>query len=710
MSVEHSSPLGSSAGHSKQTNYRLSSVPDAADWPVERSRPEHAQRPPPSARAPRSRARWLWTTLVGLLLLAVVAVSAGLYALDRSYAGKIYPNVSIRGVAVGELTPDSARTSLQDRFGPFLAQPVTLTYGEQIWTPTLAELGVSLELDEAVSSAYEAGRRNGMFENAREVYAVYRNGLELPLHLKVDQAAMQAYLVSRGAAVEQAAVDASLSLDGTLISTAPAAVGQQILVSDTLQEITAAMQDLAPQTVVLRTRELQPRLSDQAVRTAQAEIATLLAGPLTLRVPGVKEPFIWPLDDLARLIRVERVASASGDSFTISLDQPQLREKIAALAEATEVQGDYPRVNWNGGALEISRAGTTGTRLDEAQAEQLVLAAFTQPVADRSFELPIREMPAPVTADTLGQLGIKELLSVGRSDFDGSAAYRITNIQAGMKQLHGILLAPGEEFSFNKNIGEIDAANGFVEGYAIIKNRTQLEWGGGICQDSTTMFRAAFWAGLPITERWGHSFYISWYDKHAFADYGNGPGMDAAIFTGALDFKFLNDTGNWLLLQTFVDTSKTVAEVRIYGTNDGRTVRLNGPEITDRLPAPTQPVYVAEPKRPRGRPRQSDTARGGMTIEFTRIVERGGQLIERRTFETKFKPWPNIFEVNPADLGPDGRPVPQATPTVDPLLAPTPDPATQPPPADGGQPAPPPSDDGHSPAPPVEPQPAPPTG
>lgn len=173
------------------------------------------------------------------------------------------------------------------------------------------------------------------------------------------------------------------------------------------------------------------------------------------------------------------------------------------------------------------------------------------------------------------------------------------------------------------------------------------------------MFRAAFWAGLPITERWGHSFYISWYDRYAFGPYGDGPGMDATIYTGALDLKFVNDTGNWLLIQAF--TNGNTAEVRMYGTDDGRTVTMRGPTIRDRIPAPTEPVYVAEPSRPRGSPRQSDTARGGMTIDFTRVIERDGQIIEERTFQTRFRPWPDIFEVNPADLGPDGKPI-QATP------------------------------------------------
>jgi vancomycin resistance protein YoaR len=715
VSVEHSSPLGSSPGHTPQEHYRMSSVPGAADWPGDeaarrrdgrhRNRPGDAPTPPP---APRARARWIWTTLTAVVLLAVVAASTALYLLDRSYAGKIYPNVSIRGVEVGELTPDGARTALQQRFAPFLAQPVTLAYGDHVWTPTLAELGVRLELDEAVDGAYSAGRGNGFLENMGEAYAVYREGLELPLHLTVDQTAMQAYLMGRVAEVEQPAVDAELELNGTRISTAPSATGQQVLVAETLHEITAAIQDLDPQTIALRTRELQPRLSDEAVQAAQSEINRLLAGPITLNVPGADEPFLWPLDDLARLVRVERVAGDSTDSLAVTLDTEQVRQKIVALADATEVRGKLPRVNWNGGNLEIFKDGTSGTRIDEARAEELTLAALAAPASARTIELPLRDVPSPVTAANLGQLGINEQLSVGRSDFSGSAAYRVTNIQAGMTLLHGILVPPGEEFSFNKSVGEINEANGFVEGYAIVQNLTQLEWGGGICQDSTTIFRAAFWAGLPITERWGHSFYISWYDRYAFGDAGNGPGMDATIFTGALDFKFLNDTGNWLLVQTYVNRGQSLAEVRIYGTDDGRTVTLVGPTTTDRVPAPTNPVYVPEPSRPRGSPRQSDTARGGMTIDFGRIVERDGQVIEQRSFETRFKPWPNIFEINPADLGPDGRPLPQATPTVDPLLAPTVDPAAPPPPADGGQPAPPADGTQPPPAGPVQPEPLPP--
>jgi vancomycin resistance protein YoaR len=654
-------------------------------------------------RPPRRPLRRVWQVLLALVVLAICAVAGAAFYLDQRFAGKIYPNIAIRGVQVGELTTVEARRLLEKQYASFLAQPVTITYGDRSWTPTMSELGVRLDIDQAVLAAMEAGRGAGFIDNARQTLAVWQEGLEIPLRVTINQAQMQEYLLARTGEIDRPAADAQLIFEGTLLASQPSSAGYQVLVNETLQEITAAVQSLSPQTVAMRTRELAPSLDNSAVQAAQERIAALVRSPILLNgeLPG--QEYSWSPAELAELVRVERVAGTTGDQLAITIDREQLAQRITAIADDTEQRGAYPRVDWNGGNLQIIKPGTEGRRVDEVAALELVLAAFERPATDRVVELPFRAVPPPVTEANLAQLGINELLSVGRSDFSGSAPYRITNIGAGMRLLHGILLAPGDEFSFNKNIGSIDEANGFVEGYAIIQNRTQLEWGGGICQDSTTMFRAAFWAGLPITERWGHSFYISWYDKYAFGEYGNGPGMDATIFTGGPDLKFVNDTGNWLLIQTFVDNRQTLAEVRMYGTNDGREVSMPGPaKITDRVPAPTEPVYVGDPERPRGTIRQSDTARGGMTISFTRIVKRNGQVIEQRDFQTKFRPWPNIFELNPADIGPDGKPIrreptPPPAPTADPNQPPA-----QPAPA---EPQPVPAEP--QPAPPAEPQPTP---
>jgi vancomycin resistance protein YoaR len=477
-----------------------------------------------------------------LLIVAVLVAGAGLYYLDRSYQGKIYPNVSVQGLQVGEMTPDQAEAALRSRYGVFLQRPATVTYGDRSWQPGLSDVGVDFDFKGAIDSAYRAGRGNGLLENIQEVYAIWQNGLDLPVHVSFDQNAMRRYVETISAGLDQAPLDAQLRLVGTTVATQPARSGRQVLVDQTVQELTQSLRTFTPHTIALRTRTLPPRLDDAAVKDARQRIEAILQGPLTLTV-GDKQ-YVWEPEDIALMLQIARVPNDSTtDRVDITVNRYQVDRRVIQIADETGRGSVNPRVSWNNGDLKIIRPGKPGLRVDERKAAEVILASVGS--QDRVLALPVREVEPQVTEANLHSLGIDELVSLGQSDFSGSAEYRITNIGVGMNILNGILIAPGEEFSFNENIGSIDAKNGFVEGYAIIQNRTQQEFGGGICQDSTTLFRAAFWAGLPITERWGHSFYISWYDKYGLGENGNGPGLDATIFTGGPDLKFVNDTGHW---------------------------------------------------------------------------------------------------------------------------------------------------------------------
>lgn len=444
-----------------------------------------------------------------------------------------------------------------------------------------------------------------------------------------------------------------------MIAIRPAQLGPRIILDETVRDVTAALQTLTPQVVAIRTQSVMPLLRDAETAAAQQAVETLLQGPLTIVADD--HEFTWSVADLAQMVQVRRVNGGAGARLTVELDPTTVAVRARAIADATATAGTNPHVAWNGGKLAIVRPGAPGRRIDEPAAVPLIVAAAQS--ATRRVVLPFRMTEPLVTEATLQQLGIKELVAVGRSDFSGSADYRITNIKAGMRLLNGVLIAPGEQFSFNNTVGEINAASGFVEGYAIIQNRTQLEWGGGICQVSTTMFRAAFWAGLPVVERNQHSFYIKWYDKYGYGAQGDGPGLDAAIFTGVKDLRFVNDTGNWLLLETVTDTGRALAEVRLYGTKPNRIVQATS-RIYDRTPAPPASVYLADPERPIGAPKQSDSARGGMTIDAYRTIIDNGVTRAPELFQTIYQPWPDIYLYNPADLDANGKPRRWPTPAM----------------------------------------------
>jgi vancomycin resistance protein YoaR len=634
------------------------------------------------ARPPRRGGIIALAILAFIFGLVILTVGGGLFYLDRSYAGKIYPNITIQGLAIGEMTPQQAEVVLRARYGTFLDHPTTITYNGKTWEPTLGELGMQFDFAGAINQAYQAGRGHGMYDNVREVAAIWQNGLDLPLRISYDEQQTQQYVITLAQTIDRAPIDAALQLDGTRVATAPAQIGYQLLVNQAVGELSAGLQSFQPTTVQLNVRELTPRLLDAPVQAAAMQVESILSAPIELTLS--KNSYAWELSDIAKLIAITRTVADGGDTIAVQIDGHAIERQISQIANTTEIPGTRPRVAWNNGNLKITKPGDNGWRVDEGRAREMIVNALQG--GPRAIELPMRETMPPVNETNLNQLGITDLVSVGKSDFTGSAGYRVHNIGIGMNILNGILIAPGEEFSFNKNIGEIDGKNGFVEGSAIVQNRTQQEFGGGICQDSTTIFRAAFWAGLPVTERWGHSFYISWYDKYGLGSFGNGPGLDATIFTGGPDLKFLNDTGAWLLLQTWSDSKSGVAQVELYGPKLNRRVELTQ-RVYNRLPAPPNPVFVTDATQPAGHVKQSDKSRGGMTIDVVRTVYIDGVATDPDLFRTTFRAWPNIFVVNPADMGPDGRPIvgwgnqpaPTLPPPTDPSLPPPTDPSLPPP-------------------------------
>ncbi len=569
---------------------------------------------------------------------------AALAWLDRQYADRIYPNVSVQGVDVGQHTREAAHARVSSALASWLAQPVTLVYQGQMWQPTAAELGLNVDIQQSVELAYRAVRSNGFGGNVRQLVAVFREGLDLPLRITVDGNAVQAYLRRIAAEVEQPAREATLHIDNGPVQVTNSINGRMVLLDATTTDVISALETLQPQRVAVRTIEIPPQLPSAGVTEAQRTVEAMLSAPIELQFGDTS--FHLDQATIADMIVFERLTRDGKTVLNAQLDQHKLERWATNLADRMERASVEPRVAWNGGDLGIVQEGRVGYRLDITRTVAMVNGAVT--TVTRRLDLPVDEVHPRVTAENLQTLGITELVSTGRSDFTGSAPYRITNIKAGARVINGILVAPGEEFSFNENVGEINEQNGFVEGYAIVGNRTQKEPGGGICQISTTLFRAAFYAGLPFTEKNPHRFRISWYEKY------DTIGMDAAIFTGGgPDLRFVNDTGNWLLIESSVNEAASSVTYNLYGTRvPGRTVERSEPVITNETPPPPEPVYIDDPETPIGEFRQTDVARGGMDIEITRVVKQDGAVVRVDTFRTNFAAWPNIYLKNPLTAAP----------------------------------------------------------
>ena len=213
------------------------------------------------------------------------------------------------------------------------------------------------------------------------------------------------------------------------------------------------------------------------------------------------------------------------------------------------------------------------------------------------------------------------------------------NLSLAATKIHGILVPPGDVFSYNKAVGDISATTGFKSGYIIKNGRTVLGDGGGVCQDSTTLFRAALNTGLPIIERKGHAYRVRYYEND------RKPGFDATVYAPSVDFKFKNDTPAHILIQANVDKQNYLLTFTFYGKNDGRRVELSEARVYDALPPP-QPSYEETSELATGVTKQVDWAAPGAKSQFTyKVFAKSGEVLQNKVFYTSYRPWQAVFLV-----------------------------------------------------------------
>ena len=343
------------------------------------------------------------------------------------------------------------------------------------------------------------------------------------------------------------------------------------------------------------------------------------------------------------LVKDIKKTAAGKAQLLVTLDE----EKIDKLIEDISVSVNQPTVD---ATLEVS--GNKVTRFIPAQDGQVLDAAVLKKLLldkisiesisqDKviSIDLPVKVTKAKIANQEVNNLGIVELLGTGVSYFAGSIANRIYNIVLGTSLINGTIVAPGEVFSFNALVGPVSAEQGFKQAYVIQQGRTVLDDGGGICQVSTTVFRAALNSGLPIVKRTAHAYRVSYYEQRGFK-----PGFDATIFSPSVDLQFKNDTSRHILVQAKVDRANARLQVDIYGTSDGRRVEISEPVVSNVTPPP-EPKYEEDATLTKGTVKQVDFAAHGATSIFTRKVYRGSELIINDTIRSNFRPWQAVYLV-----------------------------------------------------------------
>jgi vancomycin resistance protein YoaR len=574
--------------------------------------------------------------LVGLVILLVGSV----LGFEARYANRIYPGVSIWGTDVGGMRPAGAAPRLEP--DARLQEPLIRLYGpDSSWDVRPIDLGLRLEPVLTLTQAYRLGRETSWVQSLLSHLELLAVGANLPPIITYDESEARLYLEALAEDVNLTPIDAGLSFEGTTPVVEPARAGRRLDIDETLLGLSPAVTQLKPVQVELVVQEVPPAVSD--AEPARAEAQRFLSGPLTLTIADPREgdpgPWVISPEQLVGMLDVR----VEGEVLHTGLSRDALRLHLEKLAPALVIDPVDARFHFDEttGQLRAITESREGRALDVAASVERILDALQD--GDRYISLVVKGIP-PRYPDTASaeELGIVDAVATGESYFIGSPSGRDHNIRLAAARFDGLLIPPGETFSFNHYLGEVTAEAGYDESYITAGEQLAIGIGGGICQVSTTAFRAAFWAGYPITERWHHGQRVGYYELR-----GGGVGMDATVYSPHVDLKFVNDRSAPLLIETEVGEGTHRLIFRFYSTDDGRRVEKEGPVVTDET-EPGPPIYELDEDLQPGTVIKWQSAVGGLTATVERwVYDASGDVLHHDTFVSEYEPRRAAYHYGP---------------------------------------------------------------
>lgn len=600
---------------------------------------------------------WLGrATLIIVSIIILVNLLAALLVAGYQiyYDGVIFPGVRVWDIDLSGMTPGQAAAALQGQFTYPQTSTITFRDGQNAWPLTAGELGVHFDVERTVQAAYDAGRRPNLIASLREQASAWREGVVISPVVVFDQQIADSYLQRIAAKINQPAIDATVRVENLQATTTPSQIGRQVDIPATMDALGQLVIRLDSGEVEVAVNETQPQVvnADDAARTINAILSSDIEIFIETPHPNDPGPWIASRESLAEMLVIERVGAA----YTVRLNEAKLQAFLDPLGPQLARDPVNARFIFNDEAKQLEPLAPS------VQGRTLNIPATVQNINqvaanDKNRRIPlVFNLIPPTFPDTASaaDLGITQLVSSATTYFPGSSESRKKNVQNAASRFHGIVVKPGEEFSFNYYLGDVSAETGYDEAWIIFNGRTIKGVGGGVCQVSTTAFQAAFYAGFPVTQRVPHGYRVGYYER------GEGAGMDATVFSPVVDMGFLNDTPYHLLIETYADTKKNTLVFKFYSTSDGRTVQKDGPYISNIVPHGPA-IYEENADVAPGDSRQVDYAVDGADVKVNRVVYRNGEVISRDTFSSHYLPWQAIYQVAPGHL-PASAPSTTATP------------------------------------------------
>jgi vancomycin resistance protein YoaR len=583
--------------------------------------------------------------VIALLVVAVVVVVVPL-AYDSMYTNRIFPGIQVLGKTLDGMTRDEARSVLGQLIADREGQLLTMRFGERRWTASAAELGLRYDLEASIERAYGIGRGQGFLADARTRFELLRTPQALDVAVTTDRVRSLEYMHRLARDIDANMQNAALKIENLQVVATPSRIGYRLDVEGSAARVVQTLAGGKTTEVELLVATLLPAIADQGIGEAQELIQRLIGAPVTISFSGrdwvlaggvasakaIDRAWTVERQQLAAAVAIDQRKSGDQTVLTARFDSDKFTALFTTIAKELNRKPVDARFDYNvaTGRLTPTQVSQEGRTVDVAENVKRLTAAANGD--NRAIQLAVTITAPGLAVDQASKMGIREPVAQGVSIYAPSSPERTHNIKLAASRIDNAIIAPGATFSLLDTLGEITTAAGYQEGFAIVGNLTLPDVGGGVCQVATTVFRAAFFAGLPIVERHAHSYYIDRYFKK-----GGPPGLDAAIYDPGRDLRFKNTTSAYLIVKTDASDPYNFT-VTLYGTKPNWSVTMEEPIIKDgAAPGPPLPNYE-DPTRPVGYVVVAQSAVPGMSASITRVVKQGATVLSRDTFNTTYAP------------------------------------------------------------------------
>ncbi|MFA6194940.1 MAG: VanW family protein [Patescibacteria group bacterium] len=579
-----------------------------------------------------------------VLSLLIVFLAINYFIWQNNYRGRFYPGERIGNISLSGQTREEANKAMAERLQAINQAGLSFEYNQQSkkldldvisFDSDLVRPTLSFDSEALLATIFKADDRNSFIDYLLSLFTSQTRKTYTPSY-SLDEEAIRSFLGDNFKDLNIEPMNAYFSLADNNqkieITANQERPGKGIDYDKVFSDVRNSLANLEPPVITIRTVSLYPEIKRADLIDLEDEAQKIIShGELTISFnesdnssSTIKYWKIRP-NRLATWISLTKTL----DSAAVSLDQEKIKAYITAeIAPDVNKEAILPRFEVKNGKVSSWQTGENGREIDlEASAQ-----AITRNLLSGQTEtgLIIKEVAEQnIKADN--NLQIKELLGTGYSKFAGSPTNRRKNIKTGADALHGILIKPNEEFSLIKTLGAIDASTGYLPELVIKGNKTVPEFGGGLCQIGTTVFRAALSSGLPITMRQNHSYRVSYYEP---------AGMDATIYDPKPDLRFVNDTGNYILIQARIVKDDLYFD--FWGTKDGRVATTTYPTIYNIVkPAPTKLVETTTLKPGEKKCTESSHNGADAFFDYKVIYPEGSTTtpIQERRFSSHYVPW-----------------------------------------------------------------------